>query len=163
MRISISSCIIFGIGDFLCQQMELRIVKKPGKLDIKRILKSCMFGIVVAPYLYFQLSVIVPRLFPGKNKLSVIKSVLYAISISDGIFNFSYFVFMSLASGKKIDSSLKSEIMEKYVPVQLFSMKIWFFLTGMNFFLIPIHFRVAFDNTLCTFWNMFLSYVEHNK
>ena len=159
----LSGFVIFGIGDFLCQIMEIKAIKKSGKIEIKRILKSCLFGVVVAPYLYMQYGLVVPRLFPGKDLISKLKGILYAITISDSIFNFSYFLFMSLLNKKEFNSSFTNDIMEKFVPVQMFSIKIWFFLTSFNFLIIPIHLRVAFDNTLSIFWNMFLSYVENNK
>ena len=161
---AVSGIFIFGIGDYLCQEMELRIIKKPGKIDFNRIFKSCIFGIIFAPYLHLQYGIIIPKLFPGESTLSTIKGILYAVTISDSIFNIAYFLFMKLANKDKIsfDSSFGKELMEKFVPVQITSIKVWLFLTGFNFFVIPAHFRVVFDNSLCIFWNMYLSYVEHN-
>jgi hypothetical protein len=160
-----SAFVIFGLGDYLCQEMELKILKKPGKIDFKRIFKQSLFGVVVAPYLHLQYCKIIPRLFPGENPASVMKSILYAVTVSDGIFNFSYFTFMSLCNQntKTNDSSVMNDIMEKFIPVQMTNMKIWPFLTGFNFYIVPMHFRVLFDNFFCIFWNIYLSYVEYNK
>jgi hypothetical protein len=161
---AVSGIFIFGFGDYLCQEMELRVIKKPGKIDITRILKSSMFGIIFAPYLHLQYGILVPKLFPGQSTSTTIKGILYAVTVSDSIFNIGYFIFMKLCNKDKLsfDSSFANELMEKFVPVQITSMKVWLFLTGFNFFIVPAHFRVVFDNTLCIFWNMYLSYVEHN-
>jgi hypothetical protein len=162
---SASAIFIFGVGDYLCQVMELRILKKPGKIDIKRILKQSLFGFVVAPYLHLQYCQIIPKLFPGENTMSLIKSTVYAVTISDSLFNFSYFYFMNMCNSNKIsiDSSTTNEVMQKFIPVQINNLKIWPILTGINFFLVPIQFRVLFDNILGIFWNIYLSWVEYNK
>jgi len=51
---AVSGILLFGTGDYLCQEMELRIIKKPGNIDFNRIFKCCIFGIIFAPYLDLQ-------------------------------------------------------------------------------------------------------------
>jgi hypothetical protein len=158
-----SAGIVFGLGDYLCQQMEVKFLNKGNNFDPYRMIKQASFGIVVAPYIHLQFCKIIPYLFPEHKKFALVKSVTYAVTISDGLFNFSFFAYMSMTAGKTLIETLKLEIPEKFIPVQLVNMQVWPFLTGFNMMVIPIHYRVLFDNFMCIFWNIYLSYVENNK
>lgn len=161
---AVSGVILFGLGDYMCQQMELKVLKKPGKIEYVRIFKTAAFGIVVAPYLHLQFCKIIPWLFPKDNFKSKVLSTLYAISISDGLFNLSFFIFMAFSNKTKEEkkSDLVNDIKNKFIPVQINSMKVWSVLTGINISFVPVPYRVLYDNFFCIFWNMYLSYVEYN-
>jgi protein Mpv17 len=161
---SLTAIIIFGIGDYLCQEMENRILKIGDKINYTRIIKQASFGIIVAPYLHLQFCIIIPKFFPERGKYSFIKSLVYAITISDSLFNYSFFAYMSMANGKTFTQALQSaEVLDKFIPVQIANMQVWPFLTGFNFYFVPMMYRVLFDNFFCIFWNIYLSYVENNK
>ncbi len=161
---SITAIVIFGIGDYLCQEMENRILKIGNTIKFDRMLKQASFGLVVAPYLHLQFCKIIPWMFPETAKYSFIKSLTYTVILSDSIFNFSFFLYMSLAGGKTFSEAVRSdEVLAKFVPVQIMNFKVWPFLTGFNFYFIPMNYRVLYDNFFCTFWNIYLSYVENNK
>eukprot|EP00340_Litonotus_pictus_P003609 CAMPEP_0170515424 /NCGR_PEP_ID=MMETSP0209-20121228/1859_1 /TAXON_ID=665100 ORGANISM="Litonotus pictus, Strain P1" /NCGR_SAMPLE_ID=MMETSP0209 /ASSEMBLY_ACC=CAM_ASM_000301 /LENGTH=123 /DNA_ID=CAMNT_0010799907 /DNA_START=267 /DNA_END=635 /DNA_ORIENTATION=- len=103
-------------------------------------------------------------------KYSFILSLIYAVTISDGIFNYAFFIYMHYANSKmkageesSIWKSIKSkDVLEKFIPVQINNVKVWPFLTGFNFYFMPMQYRVLTDNVFCTFWNIYLSYVENN-
>lgn len=154
---------IFAIGDYLCQELEIRYFKKGDSISLQRIAKQASFGIVSAPYLHLQYCKIVPHLFPPTVKYAFAKSVLYAVVVSDCFFNLFFFSYMSLAGGKTVKETFSTELMDKFVPVQTTNMQVWPFLTGFNFYFNPAMYRVLFDNFLCIFWNIYLSYVENNN
>ena len=189
---AITGFIIFGLGDYLCQELELRYLKKPGELEYMRILKQASFGIIVSPYLHLQYCKIIPWMFPKSDVKSTILSTAYAVTLSDGSLNLAFFIFMSLFNFKKKQitnsdnsnekitessnvvevsskkeneiffANLKDDIMSKFIPVQINSMKVWSILTCINFYFVPVSFRVLFDNFFCIFWNIYLSFVEYN-
>ena len=161
---ALSGSVVFALGDYLCQKIENQyIFKKPqASTDWRRVLKQTSFGFVVAPYLHLQYNIIVPWLFPETAKYSIIKGVAYAVTISDGIFNFMFFLYMSFINGRTMQDAMK-DVPKKFVPVQINNMKIWPFLTGFNFTFVPASYRVLFDNFMCIFWNIYLSYVENTK
>ena len=166
----ISAVIVFGIGDYLCQEMENRVLKLNKSINWTRVFKQGSFGIVVAPYVHIQFCKVVPYLFPENMKYSFLLSVFYASTLSDGIFNYAFFVWMHFANtkiktGKEPNlwkSFTSTEVWEKFVPVQFNSMKVWPFMTGFNFYFMPIQLRVLTDNIFCIFWNIYLSYAENN-
>ena len=159
---AVSGSIVFFLGDLLCQGMEIKFLKMDTTYDLKRSLKQASFGLIVAPYLHMQYNYIIPKLFHDKVKYSLIKSIIYATTISDGLFNFAFFMYMSLVRKGDINLALK-ELPDKFIPVQIMNMKVWPFLTGFNFYFMPFQYRVLFDNTLCIFWNIYLSYIEHKN
>lgn len=178
---TITGFFIFGLGDYLCQELEIKYLKKQSEIEYMRILKQASFGILVSPYLHLQYCKIIPLLFPKNDTRSTFLSTIYAVTLSDGSLNLAFFVFMSLFnykknsnkenkkedfSGKEISEEfykgLKKDIMDKFIPVQINSMKVWSILTFFNFYFIPMQYRVLFDNFFCIFWNIYLSFVEYN-
>ena len=158
---SVTCFFIFGIGDYLCQKMEIKyeIIKE---FSVKRCLMQSSFGFIGAPYLHLQYCKIIPRIFPEHTKYSTAKSVLYALTISDGIFNLLFYIYMDLISGKGIERAIK-EFKKKYIPTMIANWKVWPILTTFNFTIVPIQLRVLFDNFCCIFWNIYLSFMQNKK
>ena len=161
---AISGSVVFALGDYLCQKIENHyIFKKPlTPTNWLRVFKQTSFGFFVAPYLHLQYNIIIPWLFPETVKYSLIKSVAYAVTISDGSLNFLFFLYMSFINGITRKEGMK-DVIKKFIPVQINNIKIWPFLTGFNFTYVPSSYRVLFDNFMCIFWNIYLSYVENTK
>lgn len=152
---------IFSFGDYLCQKIEIKykIIKE---FSLKRCLLQGSFGIFAAPYLHWQFCILIPRLFPEHQKYSVLKTLLYALTINDGIFNFLFYFYMDLASGKGIDKTL-NEFKRKYPQTMIDNWKFWPIISGINFTYVPIQYRVLFDNIGCIFWNIYLSYMQNKN
>jgi protein Mpv17 len=140
--------------------MEIKVFKKDKKIEIKRALKQALFGFMVSPYLHLQYNVIIPKLFPEIKRHSFVKSVAYAILISDAIFNCAFFLYMGYIKNRDFRKAYL-ELPEKFIPVQMTNIQVFPWLTGFNFYVISPKFRVLFDNFLSIFWNIYLSYVEH--
>lgn len=66
-------------------------------------------------------------------------------------------------SEKNAKKPTLSDVMEKFITVQIMNMKVWPFLSGFNFYLITGSYRVLFDNFACIFWNIYLSYIENKE
>ena len=56
-------------------------------------------------------------------------------------------------SEKNAKKPTLSDVMEKFIPVQIMNMKVWPFLSGFNFYLITGSYRVLFDNFACIFYH----------
>lgn len=54
-------------------------------------------------------------------------------------------------SEKNAKKTTLSDVMEKFIPVQIMNMKVWPFLSCFNFYLITCSYRVLFDNLLVFF------------
>ena len=161
---AISGCFVFALGDYLCQKVENHYIFHTPNAQIKwkRVLKQASFGFVVAPYLHLQYNILVPWLFPEALRFSTAKAVAYAVTVSDGIFTIVFFSYMNFINGRNMKEALV-DVPKKTVPVMINNLKIWPFLTGFNFTFVPFNFRVLFDNGMCIFWNIYLSYVENTQ
>lgn len=164
----VSAFFVFALGDYLCQEMENRMLHLSDKICWKRMLKQGSFGVVAAPYIHFSFCKVIPYLFPENKKYSFWWSLLYAVTISDGLFNYAFFIYMDYANtkpstDKDIVKSIKSkDVLDKWIPTQIMNLKVWPFMTGFNFYFMPMQLRVLVDNLFCIFWNIYLSYIENN-
>jgi hypothetical protein len=152
---------IFGFGDYLCQKLELKY-KIISSFSWKRCLMQGSFGLAAAPYLHLQFCYIIPKLFPEHLKYSILKTLAYALTINDGIFNLLFYLYMDLISGKGIKGAIE-EFKKKYIPTMIANWKFWPIISGINFTFVPIQYRVLFDNTGCIFWNIYLSFMQNKK
>jgi hypothetical protein len=157
---ALSGSMLFFIGDILCQSVEIHAFNLSDNYDLRRTMLQASFGLFINPYIYYQYNMIIPKLFPIQQKYSLIKSVLYTVTVSDSIYNFSYFGYMNMFQRRKSRKPFR-DVKEKFFSAQLANLKIYPFITGINFCLIPINFRVLFDNLAGMFWNIYLTYVEN--
>lgn len=158
---TISSIFIFAIGDFLCQKIENKIEKKTQKKDFNwmRLIKQSSYGLLAGPYLHLQFCRIIPAIFPSTAKLHVFKSVFYALTVSDAIYNCGFYVYCDALNGEFFKAKT---FFEKFVPTQMLNLQVWPVFQYVNFSLVPIKYRVLYDNMLAVFWNAYLSYVQNN-
>jgi hypothetical protein len=159
---AVSGSVIFFLGDLLCQSLEIHVLKVKENYDFSRACIQGSFGFIINPYTYYQYNIFIPKIFPANRKYSLVKSIAYSVTLNDAIFNLSFFFYMNMLK-KKTQRVTLSDLPEKFIPVQLANMKIYPFITGVNFYFIPASFRVLFDNIATIFWNVYLSYVEHQS
>jgi len=157
---AVSSVLIFALGDVLCQKIEKNIQNIDKEFDYKRLIKQSSYGLFVGPYLHFQFCLVIPYLFPAGTKFNTTKSVLYALTISDSIYNCGFYVYCDALEGKFFQINT---FVEKFIPTQILNLKIWPILQYINFSIIPVKYRVLFDNTLSVFWNAYLSWIQNKK
>ena len=69
---------------------------------------------------------------------------------------------MDLISGRGIKETI-SEFNKKYIPTMIANCKFWPIISTINFTLIPIQYRVLFDNFGSIFWNIYLSFIQNKK
>ena len=159
---SISSVFIFSLGDILCQKIENRINNtKTNRLDINRLIKQSSYGVFAGTYLHIQFCVIIPYLFPISTNYRSLKSVAYALTISDSIYNFGFYFYCDLLTGQSF--KMKTTFCDKFIPTQILNLQVWPILQYINFSMIPIKFRVLYDNILSIFWNAYLSWIQNKN
>jgi protein Mpv17 len=159
---AISGSIIFFLGDIICQSMEVYMFHERESYDLKRACIQGSFGFFMNPYTHYQFNILIPKIFPINRNYSLVKSILYSVTINDAIYNLTFFIYMGMMR-KRCHRITLNDLPEKFIPVQIANMKIYPFITGFNFYFIPANFRVLFDNITTIFWNVYLSYVEHEK
>lgn len=156
---AISSVMIFGLGDILCQKLENYLEEENKIFDYKRFIKQSSYGLIAGPYLHLQFCVIVPYLFPTTAKFHTLKSVIYALTVSDSFYNCGFYLYCDALDGKFFQLNT---FVEKFIPTQIVNLKVWPVLQYINFSIVPVKFRVLYDNTLSIFWNAYLSWIQNN-
>ena len=85
---TVTTIILFGLGDILCQVIEKYYFLSITKININRMLKMASVGVVLGPYVHLNMCVIIPFFWPDMNNTwDFILSVAYDVVISGGIFN----------------------------------------------------------------------------
>ena len=164
-----TSFFTFGLGDTICQVIEIRTAKKKGQtkhVDLLRIIKQAVFGFSFSPYFHLHFSRIVPFLFPvlpgGNNNLRVLKSLLYDQTIHATFFTVVFYYYMGLVNGKSFEDSTK-EVEKKLVPTLIDNWKLWPAAMFINFKFIPTQYSVLYTNLVGIVWLTYLSYLQNIK
>ena len=163
---TVTAVAIMGLGDLLCQYITSKsssgLEKDIMSLDYKRAFKQASFGIFYTPFQHLQVNIIVPKLFPGKDFFSVIKSVLYNQSTSAPIFNYTFFTYLDILSGKSKEER-KREIKKKFLPTLINNWKVMPFVMIIVFMYIQIEYRIMFFSFISLFWNIYLSLIQNKN
>jgi hypothetical protein len=166
---SITSFFTFGLGDTICQVIEIKTAYKNGKTkhwDYLRQFKQAFFGFALSPYFHLHFSTIVPFLFPikqGANQnIRIMKSMLYDQTIHASIFTIVFYYYMGLVNGKSIDDTT-GEVKKKLVPTMVDNWKLWPMAMFINFKFVPTQYSVLYTNMVGIVWMTYLSYLQNIK
>lgn len=156
----ITSFITFGLGDVICQSLEMSN-DKTKKFDSYRAFKQGSFGVIMTPYLHLQFNVIIPKYF-AHGKFALAKILLYDQTFNATVFIFAFFTYIDYFSGVDLRTSLKNTLI-KFPETMIANWKLWPASQVINFTIIPPPYRVFFANITGLFWNTYLSYMQNVK
>uniref|UniRef100_A0A914Z0S9 Uncharacterized protein n=1 Tax=Panagrolaimus superbus TaxID=310955 RepID=A0A914Z0S9_9BILA len=148
-----------GTSDILCQ----KLVEKRDTINFKRAAGfAAVVSFCVAPLCYKWYQVI-ERTFPAvgpKWKLAIKRMTM------DQIIGAPFFSSLILFNLNMIETrSIKTSVAKTadIVPaVLLTNYKFWPFIQMVNLAVIPIQYRVVMVQFCSIFWNMYISYMQHN-
>lgn len=156
----VTSFITFGLGDLICQKLEMVYSNKEQKLNWKRFMKQASFGFLYTPIFHFNFCHLLPYLFPPTTKYSVVKSVAFDQTINALLFTTCFFLYIETASGKSIGQAF-NDSKPKIFPVLIDNWKVWPLIMAVTFRYVPIQFRVLVTNFCGMIWMTYLSYVQN--
>jgi protein Mpv17 len=167
---SLTSFVTFGLGDAICQSIEISTAKNRGKpkkkFDFSRFFKQAIFGFSFSPYFHLHFSKILPFLFPAKPGVSqnviVFKSMLYDQTVHASIFTIVFYYYMGLVNGNNVEDTTK-DLKQKYWPTMLDNWKLWPAAVLINFKFVPIPYQVLYVNMVGIVWMTYLSYLQNIK
>lgn len=97
------------------------------------------------------------KMFPLNTKTSAIKKL-----VCDQLFFGPFIQMTALVSLEFMKSKsylmVKENYKRNYLDLMLNALKFWPFVQTVNFFLIPLKFRVLFGSVAALFWNIYLSW-----
>jgi len=160
---SIIAALLITIFDLVTQKFETLWVesKKGQDIDISRTVRIVVFfsllGVPVMHFYYLLLEII----FPGTDITYIISKMIVDLFLFTPITIFAFFVGMGLMEGSsflRIQQQLKnnywSSIKKSFIVFPIASF--------INFFFVPVDFRLFFIGAVSLFWNGYLSYIKHN-
>jgi peroxisomal membrane protein 2 len=155
---SLSSAIIAGSGDVLCQFVSNK--NENFQLDYSRTLRFGVLGILlVGPVIHFWYGTLM-NIFPGNSTGAVIKRVLLDQFFFSPLFLPTFLSSLWFMEGKsmdRIESCLYSTIPTSIVANWI----LWIPAQAINFKYVPGKYQVLFSNFAGFMWNAYLSYASH--
>ena len=156
----ITSFIMFGGGDILCQMYFKDQSKKEESLDYKRALKQASFGLAYTPYFHFSFNIMLPGLFNKPGTANLVKLVIFDQTFNSTVFILCFFSYLDFFNGLGIKESL-NKTKGLFLPTLVDNWKLWPLAQVINFTIIPPPYRVFFANIVGLFWNFWLSYIQN--
>jgi hypothetical protein len=183
---SLTSSCIMSLSDVLCQELvntrssaiaiagpkgrrkERSTSSTSSRLDLHRTLQVAITGMMWSgPITHFWYALL-EKIYAFLAKLLhihhqavglCIKLLLDAILFSPTVV-VGYFVVRSLLEGGDWTASAKDKLQTKFKPTLLSAWKFWPVVNSVNFYFVPLQFRVLYMNVLSLFWSGYLTYVN---
>ncbi|CBY14938.1 unnamed protein product [Oikopleura dioica] len=157
----LTQCITAGtlcaLGDVLAQQ----VFEKPEVHNYARTLKMGGFGFFYYAPLCSKWMVLAERLFPGTSPASMIKKVVVDQLIISSILMTCFLIINEVIDGRGVDSGLK-KIEKDFTTMIVANWQVWVPTQFINFYFMPLHYRVIYINVVAFFWNIYVSWKAHS-
>jgi len=161
-----TSAILSATGDIICQTIIEKKANKNKVYDPIRTLRlATVGGLWSSPLLYSWHRFFIPRL---KLKLALAPTLFpfVAVSIDQLIFSPPFissllFNFKFLETGS-VEKSVEN-VKKKWWTCQSNSWKVWPLATFIGYMWVPLNYRVGFGSLIGLFWNVYLSWLQHNN
>jgi len=152
---------LLSFGDFLQQHIELwRKTHTTGVYDLERTGRLMLMGLFHgAPRHYFYCAL--EKYLPKKDMSTVAKKILLDELVLSVFIDSTFIYGVSYLEGYGHDKSLE-ETKEKFPVIYMWDWILWPPLQILNFYFLPLRFRVLFVSSLNLIWNTILSYFKHN-
>jgi len=158
---TITSFFTLSFADLVCQLIEIRDKNNDKKkINWKRTLKLGVYCFIAAPWIHYYTTGMLPKLFPFGSKLRLLKCVLFDSLIHMPMYVTAIFSYLDLMSGKSIKQTynevkIKAKVLIKDVVV----FRPW--VMYLNFFLVPLQWRVLYMNIFGFFTNTYMSWLQN--
>lgn len=150
-----SGCFML-IGEIFVQ----RIKNDKRQYNVERIKQSTIVGISQG-FLHLFFYLWIERLFPGISKKIIIEKILVDQFIGAPIF-ISHFLYTSyFLEGRKL-KDIHKIFKQKFPTIYITDWAFWPLLQTINFYYVPLQYRVLYINVISLFYSTFLCYIRHN-
>jgi protein Mpv17 len=179
---SVTSSCIMSISDIMCQELvasrteatesKQKTVSSTSmpKLDSTRILQVAITGFVWSGPITHVWYAMLERIYAVLSRLLhiqnaglglVIKLFLDAMLFSPTVVA-GYFCVRSVLEGHGLDGA-REKLRAKFKPTLVGAWKFWPLVNSINFWFVPLQFRVLYMNVLSLLWSGYLTYVNSSK
>eukprot|EP01135_Chromosphaera_perkinsii_P005623 Nk52_evm37s355 gene=Nk52_evmTU37s355 len=153
--------VIMTIGDIGAQVLlEKRAFED---VDLKRTSRNSITGVmVVGPFAHHWFKMLEGRFGASQSVGTVAKKILAdQVFATPFIVNAVLFTTTAL-SGKGLEGAVE-KVKTTGPEAVLSAYKVWPIANGLNFMLVPIHFRVLYTNCVSMGWSTYLAYLNYKN
>ncbi|CRK91986.1 CLUMA_CG005566, isoform A [Clunio marinus] len=159
---TVSSGFLMFIGEAAAQRINNYYSKENNgefKYDNEKLKQLTVVGLSQGPlhhYTYLWME----RLLPGNAKKTVFKKILADQFIVSPVFIVHYFYTAFFLAGSSFKDTVDI-LRKKFLTIYLADWMVWPPTQLINFFFVPLKYRVLYINMITTFYNVFLCYVKN--
>ncbi|KAK3868095.1 hypothetical protein Pcinc_026486 [Petrolisthes cinctipes] len=155
---TVSSGSLLALGDIIQQRIEyIRGVNT--NYNWRRTGRFFLVGLSQGPP-HHVFYVWLDKVFPQKTAKVVFKKIMADQLLAAPFFAVTFFLGAGLLEGKTVAGAL-TEFKDKFPAVYAFDWCIWPPTQTINFYFVPIQYRVLYINFITVIWDVFLSYIKH--
>ena len=162
---SVTSSVLTTFSDAICQQMTKGAAKQQTltTFDYKRSLHVAITGFIWSGPVSHNWYSILEKIVSIKNPMGglIARIILDAIIFSP-VAVCGYFTCRSLLEGSGV-AGIRDKLSTRFVTAVTGSWKFWPPANVINFGLVPVEFRVLYNNVLSLFWTGYLTLLNANK
>lgn len=184
---SLTSSCIMSISDVMCQEVVSKAQSKPAvglksdvkelntrssesKLDTKRVMDVAITGLVwsgpITHYWYIILEKIYEEIAKTANIQTPAIGLFVRLMLDALIFSSvtitGYFTIRSMLEGSGM-AGAKKKIETRFFTTLFGAWRFWPIANAVNFWFVPMQFRVLYMNILSLFWTGWLTYINSKK
>jgi len=120
------------------------------------IFASCI-GAPILHYYYLALE----YLFPGLDPWNVVAKIFCDLFLFTPVSILVFFVAIGLMEDKTTQK-IQAELEANYLNTLKMGLIVWPIVSGINFIIVPVNFRLFFTGGVSVVWNGYLSYVKNS-
>jgi len=170
---SVTSSCIMGVSDVVCQQIVSKanpVEERSSKLDSTRTLHvaitGCLWSGPITHYWYIvleKLYTIIAQVFNIQNAaVGLIIKLILDSTIFSSVTITGYFTMRSILEGTGLKGA-GYKLKTRFLSTLFGAWRFWPLANAVNFWFVPIQFRVLYMNALSFFWTGWLTYVNSKK
>lgn len=157
-NVTLSTC-LSSLGDILEQKYEI-LTKEQNEWDRKRTLHMGIAGTTVGIFSHYWY-IFLERKLPQKSLPSVAKKIFLDQLIGTPLNIMTLLVTLHILHRKNYEE-FKSDVRNRVWRLYFGELLVWTPAQFVNFYFLPLRYRVLYDNLLSLAYDVFVSYVMHD-
>lgn len=158
---TLSSGGLMFVGDIAAQKLEMYLGEKNKDkgFDWHRLLRMTIVGTLYGPLHHYYYGW-VDRILPKSDGKSVFNKIMLDQFVASPLFIVSYFYSAGILEGGSI-KDCNNELKFKFFTIYKADWIVWPPCQFINFYYLPLQYRVLYINFITTLYNVFLCYIKH--
>ncbi|CAB3243024.1 unnamed protein product [Arctia plantaginis] len=147
------------LGDLVEQEFEFRSNKIPKRYDWTRAGHMFIVGILLGSFYHFYYTTL-ERCIPKVTMKTTVIKILLDQALVSPIALFGFYCGVDYLDGKPFEAC-KAELNKKFLKTFTIDCMYWPPIQFINFYFLPISYRVLYINVTTMIYYIFLSYMKH--